>query len=399
MNKKISIGLAIALIIISVTATFAITMTVAQKIYNNLISDLPERKRMYSSVAEIDEIVRAKYLGDIDDSYHNSQIVNGYIEGINDKQSYYMTADEYNDYLATIQGKKSGIGISSLFDTQTNAMHITNVFTGSPAEAAGLKKGDLIIEVEGETVNATNYSEIETRLSGRKLSSVKIVYKRENIEHTINVSISDTNQSVSGELIGSIGYIKFTGFYQNSAAQLKAVLEKLTTDGAKKLVLDVRNVSSGTLEYAVQALDLLVPTATGGSKRVVTLIDKAGNKTTPYTTDAADISLDMRVLVNSNTGGCAELFACNLRDFEKARLIGEQTMGNGTNQEVFALSDGSAVILTTASVVPYISPSYDGIGLTPNSSVSLTDAQKESLDLLSHEEDAQLQKAISELSV
>ena len=85
MNKKISLGLAIALIIVSVTATFAITMSVSQRIYNNLITDLPDRAQMYSAVEEIDEIIRSKYYGEIDQNVLDSNLENGYVKGLGDQ--------------------------------------------------------------------------------------------------------------------------------------------------------------------------------------------------------------------------------------------------------------------------------------------------------------------------
>lgn len=93
MNKKISLGLAIALIILSATATFAITMSVSQRMYNKLITDLPKRAQMYDAVEEVDKIVRSKYYGDIDEALLDSNLENGYINGLGDKYSRYMNAD------------------------------------------------------------------------------------------------------------------------------------------------------------------------------------------------------------------------------------------------------------------------------------------------------------------
>ena len=140
MNKKISLGLAIALIIVSVTATFAITMSVSQRIYNNLITDLPDRAQMYSAVEEIDEIIRSKYYGEIDQNVLDSNLENGYVKGLGDQYSYYMSAEEYSTYYDKLEGKSSGVGIETQLDTETGYILVTEVYPGSSAQAAGLKK-------------------------------------------------------------------------------------------------------------------------------------------------------------------------------------------------------------------------------------------------------------------
>ena len=108
--------------------------------------------------------------------------------------------------------------------------------------------------------------------------------------------------------------------------------------------------------------------------------------------------MPMHVLMNHQTAGPAELFACDLRDYGKAQLIGETTAGNGTMQEAFPLSDGGAIILSMAIVEPYISPSYNGNGLTPDFIVELSSEKKACLPILSLEEDDQYQKAYSLLT-
>ena len=106
----------------------------------------------------------------------------------------------------------------------------------------------------------------------------------------------------------------------------------------------------------------------------------------------------MVVLVNSNTSGAAELFACDLRDFGMAQLVGDKTSGNGTMQKIFELDDGSAIALTVAKILPYKSGDFNGIGIEPDHKVELTVEQFSRLEMLTEQEDAQLQKALSLLS-
>ena len=118
MNKKISLGLTLALIFVSVAATVAVTMAVAMRMYNSIIKDLPSRSKLYSSVSELDDIVRNNYYGEINDSLLNADLSAGYADGLGDPYSYYMTASEYAVYQDELNGKKVGIGIIPFFNPQ-----------------------------------------------------------------------------------------------------------------------------------------------------------------------------------------------------------------------------------------------------------------------------------------
>ena len=128
------------------------------------------------------------------------------------------------------------------------------------------------------------------------------------------------------------------------------------------------------------------------------VVDKNGNNVKTYSSDAKDITMPMAVLINSDTAGYGELFACDLKDFGKAFLIGEKTAGRADVQETFELSDGGAVVLTTSKMLPYISESFDGKGLTPDTEIILADSLRENLSTLEKDRDTQLQAAISMLA-
>ena len=293
MNKKISLGLAIALIIVSVTATFAITMSVSQRIYNNLITDLPDRAQMYSAVEEIDEIIRSKYYGEIDQNVLDSNLENGYVKGLGDQYSYYMSAEEYSTYYDKLEGKSSGVGIETQLDTETGYILVTEVYPGSSAQAAGLKKGDMIIEIAEETVDAQNYDEMVQRLSGTRLTSVNVTYRRDDVDKTVSIVLGYSSQTVSYELIGTAGYIKISAFYKTTRSQLEKAVDSLTSQGAKSLIFDVRGTTEGTIEYTSRVIDYLVPVATEGNKAIATLVDKNGKTVKTYSSDADNVNADV----------------------------------------------------------------------------------------------------------
>lgn len=398
MNKKISLGLAIALIILSVTATFAITMSVSQRMYNKLITDLPDRAQMYDAVDEVDKLVRSKYYGEIDEAVLDSNLENGYINGLNDPYSYYMNADAYELYSSKLEGRNAGIGVEVETDADSGYLLITAVYPNSPAQTQGLKEGDKIVAISGDTVTADNAEEMKSKLSGIKLTSVSLTYRRDDVDKSVNVVLGYTNQTVNYELIGTAGYIKISAFYKNTLSQLEKAVTQLQKEGAKSLIFDVRGTYDGTIEYTCNVIDYLVPTATEGNKAIATLLDKNGDTVKSFSSDSKDITMPMAVIVNSDTAGYGELFASDLKDFGKAFIIGEKTAGRADVQETFELSDGGAIVLTTSKVLPYISESFDGVGITPDTEVELAESLKANLATIERAQDTQLQTAVTMLA-
>ena len=168
----------------------------------------------------------------------------------------------------------------------------------------------------------------------------------------------------------------------------------MNENGVKSVIFDVRNNDTGLITNAVKCIDMLVPVASEGTSAIATAVDKDGNVIETFTSDSNSVRFSMVVLVNSNTTGAAELFACDLRDFGMAQLVGTRTAGNGTMQKVFELSDGSAVVLTVAKILPYKSDSYNGVGIEPTHTVELSAEQNSRLELLPLEEDTQYLKAV-----
>lgn len=398
MNKKISLGLALALIFVSIAATVAVTMSVTMRTYNSIIKDLPSRSKLYSAVSELDDIVRNNYYGEINDSLLNADLSDGYAAGLGDKYSCYMTAAEYTVYKDEMDGRKIGVGIIPFYNSVDMALYVGEVSENSPAALSGLQKGDKITHIDEEAVTVYNYNELMQKLTGDRLSSVTVTYVRGEESKTVSIVKGYSAQTVYTSLNNTVGYIKITDFYATTASQLETAVDNLMKQGATGLIFDLRGTYNGTIAHAASALDVLVPVASEGSGALATALAKDGSAKQTFTADAESISMPMMVLVNSETAGPAELFACDLRDYGKAQLIGEKTAGNGTMQEAFPLSDGGAIVLTTAVIQPYTSETYNTVGLTPDAEVSLSAEKRASLPLLSQADDEQYQKAYSLLS-
>lgn len=396
MNKKISLGLTLSLIFISVALAVTVTMTALMYTYNNLIKDVSDRAGMYSGLSEIDDVIRGSYYGEINENLLDSMISKGYIDGLGDRYSAYMTADEYLQYKQMEKGEKGGIGVVALYDAVSKGIYISEVADASPAKLQGMNKGDIITEVGGTKVTELNAPSLLQQLEGDKLTEVTVTFVHNKEAKTVKVARGYTMQTVYYSLANDkVGYIKIIAFYKNTAEELKNALKFMSDKGVSSVIFDLRGNADGFVPYATDCLDLIVPVATEGTGALATAVDKKGNTIETFTSDSDSISISMCVLVNSGTSGSAELFACDLRDFGKATLVGTTTAGNGTMQKIFELSDGGAVRLTVAKILPYKSECYDGVGLKCDTEVALTAEQNDRLQMLSFDEDEQYKKALA----
>lgn len=389
MNKKISLGVAVAIVIAFVTATFAITMSVSQRIYNRLISNLQDRAASYALIDELDAVVRENYYGLISDDSRDEGMLEGYVDSLNDSSSYYLSPTAFATYQASMKGEINGIGINSTFDFSSGYIKVTSVLEGSTAYNAGIRENDLISVIDGEAVNQDNYLELTESLSGNKLTSVKITYVRNNSPKTVSVMMGYSAKSVYSKTIGSSTlYIRIDGFYGNTAQQLNSIIETIPDD-VDSIVFDLRGTKDGSIQYTCDALKLLVPIASEGSGALATETDKSGKQTHYASNSQCITGYKIAVLTNGATQCCGELFACDLRDFGIAVLIGTKTAGNANVQKAFSLSDGSGIVLTVGKVAPYITESFEKTGLEPDIMVEYAETE---------DSDSQIEKALEYLS-
>lgn len=399
MNKKVSLGITLSLIFISVALAVTVTMSASMFTYNRLIKDVSDRAGIYSGLSEIDDVIRENFYGEINENLLNSMISKGYSDGLGDRYSTYMTADEYAEYKQMEKGEKGGIGIVAVFDEVSKGIYVSEVADGSPALLQGMAKGDIITEVDGTKVTELNAQSLMHQLEGDKLTEVTVKFIHNKEEKTVKVARGYTMQTVYYSTVNEkTGYIKIISFYRNTEKEFQKALKYMNEHSVSSVIIDVRNNNDGFVPYATACIDIIAPVAAEGTGALATAVDKSGNIIETFTSDSDAISMTMCVLVNSGTSGAAELFACDLRDFGLASLVGTTTAGNGTMQKIFELSDGGAVKLTVAKILPYKSESYDGKGLKCDYEVNLTAEQNDRLEMITFEEDAQYQKALSLLS-
>lgn len=404
MSKKIPFGIALALVFAAIAVSVTVSVTVTLKKYNELILDLPQRTQIYSKLSDMEELVRANYYGEIDSDLLDANIAKGYIEGLQDPDSFYLSAEEYEIYKSVVSGDVTNIGIETSFDEKNSRLVVTDVYSGSSALKAGIQIGDIIKSVGNEAVTKDNYSRLTALFDSDSQRTVDLEVQRpasaNASEKSFKANLEKSYKAVSCfySVESKIGYVAITSFYDNTPELFSQALKDMTVQGISGIIIDVRNNSSLDYQSAAKVIDLIVPLATEGTGEIATAKNTKGEIVEIYSSNSDSVSLPIAVLINDRTEGAAELLACDLRDFGKAKLFGEKTAGHGSLQKAFPLTDGGAVVLTVAKIYPYISDCFDGVGVEPNEVIAMSQEDKDRLSLLDKSKDLQYKAALGYFS-
>lgn len=365
MNRKISLGIVVGLLVLAVALSSAATVGVMTKEYDRVLAGLPQKLERYEILDELDDVINKNYYGKSVESDIEQAIAQGYVSSLGDKGSKYLTAAQYTSFLNERNGSISGIGIE-YSRTEESYLKVTSVDSSSPAAGAGIQEGDLIIAFDGIMLDAENYDDMVEKLTSEKVTGVNLIYKRGETETTVSITKGYSARSVVTDVYENVGYISITNFYPSTVLQVEEAVNRFTASQLGAIVIDLRKNRSDNYDVAMQVLDIFVPMS-DTDKAAATVVDEEGNTVKTFTTTAGEVNIPVGVLVSSKTKQAAELFACNLRDFGKGLIFAEKTTGKSAlYQEIFELSKGNAVFLTTGKVLPYSSKSFDGVGLTPD---------------------------------
>jgi len=268
---------------------------------------------------------------------------------------------------------------------------VTAVSSESPAEAAGLLAGDMLIKIDDKDVLAMGYDEAIDSIRGEDGTVVNVVYRRDSEEFAVDITRKRVKDSgISYRLIEEYGYIRVSDFNASTVEDFCYAVDDLVLQGVSGLIFDVRGNSGGLVSAVAEMLDYLLPEGD-----LVSQTDHKNQTTVLYTSDSHFIDLPMACLINEDTASAAELFACDLRDFRAAELVGETTYGKGVLQTAYPLEDGSAITTTTAYYNPHSGVNFHGVGVKPDYEVALTVEQKQNLEFLTEDTDPQLYKALN----
>lgn len=387
MNKKVSYGVMIAVVLLAVALTVSATMVLSMRHFSSLVSDVGQRQAMYDYIDEIDSAARKDYV--IDEEKLRAALANGYINGLGDPYAAYLSAAEYQQVQNQLAGKRTGFGLS--VTAKGTDLVVLSVDDGSPAALAGITKGTVLTAIDGETVTGASVQVAQAKINSAE--KLILTFPQDGVPTAVELSANTyTVVSVSGRVVNdNIGYIRISEFNNVTPLQFKNTYNELTRQGAMFFLFDVRNNAGGQLAAAQDILDYLLP------RGPYVNCEKKGSTVAFSATDTYEMTAPSVTLVNGNTEGEAELFAAVLQDFSKTRLVGTSTRGKAVVQEYATIqSDKGAVRLSVGQLSRIQSgDSWADSGLTPDQTADLAYDKQLYFGLLSDEEDTQLQAGIA----
>lgn len=359
ISKKKALIYSIILVIVTAIGTTMLQVTLGNKVI--ISKDLYESYAKYNKLLGLEELIQEDYYKEVSENNLVDGALKGLFEGLKDPYSQYYTADEFQSLKEQTSGSFVGIGVYMGINPENNKLTIISPIEGSPSDKAGIKSGDIVLKVDGESVDSKKIDEVIKHIKGKENTKVNLTIQRDNKELSFNIKRETiVTKSVSNEIMDNdIGYLRITSFDENTYKEFKKNLSELESKGAKGLVIDLRDNPGGLLDVCVDIADELI-----GKGTVVYTKDNTGNKEY-YKSDDKEIDMPMVVLINGGSASASEILTAALVDNGKAIAIGETSFGKGLVQSVKGLKDGTGYKLTTAQ---YFTPNGDyinGKGITP----------------------------------
>lgn len=399
MSKKVSLGVAATVTLIAMAVTFSMTMTVSMNMFNNTVSSVKNKERMYNKLSEVDRYVRANEYFDINDDTLNDTIASGYMLGISDRYARYYSAKAYSERVGLANGRLMGIGVAVVKDPSSGYARIIRVYDNTPATNVGLEVGGFITAIgDTSTRSMSDTAAMTSALLGEEGSTVSIKYltplREEQSFEIAHANYTTPSISTVRLMDNGVGYLRIDSFTSGTAVEFRNAVNSLTNQGATSLIFDLRDNSGENLNAALVATDYCVP-----SGLIAQSQDKGGNVTDLRMSDENEITLPMVCLVNGSTASGAELFANALRKMAGATIVGSTTAGKGVLlSDPQSLSDGSAVVITVGILLDNEGKNWNGTGLTPDVDASLTNDEQSSYYDFTVDNDPQITKAINAIS-
>lgn len=366
----------------------------------------PQDKKSLALYAEALDKVRDDYVDRkaIDPRKQTYGAIEGMLDSLGDKgHTRFLTPAEVKDNREGLSGTYVGIGVQ--LQDEEKGIVVTAPIEGSPADAAGMESGDVVVAVNGKSVRGEDISRVARKVRGPEGTRVEITVMRDGRERRFSIERAEIRAPVASWLLipgTDTAQIRLSSFSDDSAAELSRVLDEARVAGARRFILDLRDNPGGRLDQAVKvAGEFLKP----GSVIYIRKDSSGKREEVKVSDDAKPIDAPLVVLVNNGSASSSEILAGALRDNDRATVVGTRTFGTGTVLSEFTLSDGSAILL---GVAEWLTPNGDFIrdtGIEPDIKVkpgkddeAVTPSGSEGLskqEILSR--DAQLRRAFEEV--
>lgn len=327
------------------------------------------------------EIIESHYAENVDKNAIFDGALKGMVSTLGDKHSTYLGGDLYKDFSAQMSGTYAGIGV--YIASTDEGILIAGVMEGSPAEEAGLQRGDILVSIDGTSVEGYQLEDVSKNIRGPVDTSVDLVVRRDGEEQSFTVQRRQIHvPTVAGKMVDGtdVGYIRVAVFSDGTADDFTKEFTKLREQGMNKLILDLRDNPGGIVEQAVGVASNFVP-----PNSIIVSYTEQDGKVDQYTAQGTDDPIPIVVLVNENSASASEIVAGAVQDMKLGPIVGVKTYGKGTVQGVFPVDSASAVKVTVAKYRTTNGREIDGVGIEPDVVVPLTPSDPE---------DSQFEKAL-----
>lgn len=329
----------------------------------------------------------------VDDKTISNGMYQGLLDSLGDKYADYYDTDEYASTMEKNYGQYGGIGSYVSVNTETGDIVLVNPFEGGPADKAGIKPGDVLVEIDGTSVVGMELDDVVAMMKGKEGTEVKVkIYRNKELKDiAITREIVDV-PTVGHEILkeSNLGYIYVSAFDNVTASQFEEAIDDVEAKNTDGLIIDLRNNGGGMLDSAISMLDRILPEG-------LVLYTETKNGRDEEFFSTADKSYDkpFAILINQYSASASEVFSGAVQDFGTGTLVGTKSFGKGIIQTIFPLrdiNDGSAIKITTAKYFTPKGRNIDGTGITPDFEVEYDPDKTVEKDGLNY--DNQLMKAI-----
>ena len=365
INKNVNFSLLEVIIIILVTG-IVVSLSTGLIVYNNY--DKISKSKSDDPSSEIKEFTESynhiinSYIDEVDKSKLIDAAISGMYNFLNDEYSIYMDNDMTESLNEQLEGTYDGIGIEMTMNNK-GVIYVTQVFKNTPAEKAGLKPDDILVALDGESLEGKTTAEVASVIKKGTKSEFKLTYKRGNIEKTVTVNKKHIYiNSVKSEIFDNIGYINISTFSATTEEQVKKELDNFDKN-ISNLIIDLRNNTGGYLNAAYDVSELFLKKG-----KVIYQLKDRNNKITKFTAKSGEYRHfnNIIVIINGSTASASEILALALKESANAKIVGTKSYGKGTVQETSKLKSGSMVKYTTAYWLSPEGNSINKTGITPD---------------------------------